>query len=1150
MISIDTARQLLDFGGGAEDAEMRLSAGRAESQLAGAVAIHNILERDRVAYLADEVGMGKTYVALGAFALFRHFNPRFRLLVIAPKENIQLKWVREYRNFVRNNVRFADRRVKALHQAPARSPIVCNNLLHLIRETTLDPDRDFFARLTSFSLGLVDDAESWSTKRDAVLKALPWLDPSLFSLHSKQLFKDNFARALCCALPQFDLVILDESHNLKGGLGSKASRNRVLALSMGQSADGEPPPKGFRHYGPRAGRLLLLSATPLEDDFCHVWNQLAVFGLQHVGAGLEDRQKSDEERKALLSKFMVRRVNEVKVAGQELTKNMYRREWRAGGVHRHDEPLPPANDHQRLIVALVQKKVSELLESETFNQSFQIGLLASFESFLQTAQVRSGLEIFDGDQTEREDEKGIDIRAVNGLAESYWKRFQRELPHPKMDALVRTLRQSFDTGEKALVFVRRVASVKELQHKLESEYDDWLLPRLEASLPPTLRERFRRIVDQYKSERRSKQDRAQLQTAEDRTTDLEDDSEPARRDADDPGGNETFFAWFFRGEGPAGVLSGAQLALRLNSARFGLSSFFLDNWLASLLNTEPGTVFSTLHMVVGGSESDLRRSLEELAGSVVSVKKRNTHKELFLAFQFAGLTILSKAGGGIGDRASIVLRELFDFSTSTRRPLQLGAWLETTTFFSEIRTRPSLKADIWPDDNRTDFGRNFRRGELRRELIASMCRLGHPLVDLWILYVTQVARLDARGQSRTEDDSQALARSFLDLLDSQRNDRSATSWHELQQAALHFDLIVDTNVPSIWERPLAEAPTELGKLLREQQPVAGMSGTVNRTAVRQFRMPGYPRALITTELLQEGEDLHLFCSRIYHYGITWMPSSMEQRTGRIDRVRSQAERRLTALQADPAGEDLIQVFYPYLQETVEVFQVNRVFERLNRFMSLMHERFGEDDEDHDRKIDVVYEATRGVRRIAPVTRALKSAFPVQKQLTAGSRRPLAVPATSERELLDRFNRLALSDVGLPIEWIPKPAPGMLLGTLRRERQQPFTLLVRSVDGRMCIRCVSPVGRVDPRADTERIARESRSIRAKVCAVYDARFDEYDLTVEGDVLLGNPATDSGRARWLIESVVTAADRLEAVLLEIDHDPTAFEDGLQREVDFER
>ena len=64
------------------------------------------------------------YVALWAFALFRHFNPDFRLLVIAPKENIQQKLIKELRNFVRNNVRFADRRIKAIHQAPARPPVL------------------------------------------------------------------------------------------------------------------------------------------------------------------------------------------------------------------------------------------------------------------------------------------------------------------------------------------------------------------------------------------------------------------------------------------------------------------------------------------------------------------------------------------------------------------------------------------------------------------------------------------------------------------------------------------------------------------------------------------------------------------------------------------------------------------------------------------------------------------------------------------------------------------------------------------------------------------------------------------------------------------------------------------------------------------
>src|SRR5437667_1643696 len=104
---------------------------RSQEQLEGAVAIHNILERHRVAYLADEVGMGKTYVALGALALFRHYEPNFRALIIAPRENIQNKWMKELRNFVANNVRFPDLRMKALDGRPARPLVACGNLLEL-----------------------------------------------------------------------------------------------------------------------------------------------------------------------------------------------------------------------------------------------------------------------------------------------------------------------------------------------------------------------------------------------------------------------------------------------------------------------------------------------------------------------------------------------------------------------------------------------------------------------------------------------------------------------------------------------------------------------------------------------------------------------------------------------------------------------------------------------------------------------------------------------------------------------------------------------------------------------------------------------------------------------------------------------------------
>ena len=331
MINVATAEQLLDFRGAGHS----ITEEAAQEQLRGAVALHNILKTKRVAYLADEVGMGKTYVALGAVALFRHFNPSFRLLVIAPRENIQRKWIKELRNFVRNNVRFADLRVKAVHGVPARQAVSCQNLVELVRETGLNPDRDFFMRLTSFSLPLGRDAEGWGRRRDELLKHLPWARPAKFDLRSREVFKDNFARAVCAALPVFDLVIVDEGHNLKAGFSERvAARNRVLALAFGHPSE---KGRGFPGYGPRARRVLFLSATPLENDYRQLWNQLDVFGLGDVALDLKSDEVEDEAKKACAQGFLVRRVTSMKVAGERLTKNLYRREWRYGGVTRHDD---------------------------------------------------------------------------------------------------------------------------------------------------------------------------------------------------------------------------------------------------------------------------------------------------------------------------------------------------------------------------------------------------------------------------------------------------------------------------------------------------------------------------------------------------------------------------------------------------------------------------------------------------------------------------------------------------------------------------------------------------------------------------------------------------------------------------------------------
>jgi hypothetical protein len=1155
MISVSTARELLDFAGGAESRAARIATRTAEGQLEGAVAIHNILEQTSVAYLADEVGLGKTYVALGAFALFRHFNPTFRLLVIAPSENIQRKWIKEMQNFVRNNVRFPDLRVKSIHGVPARPSVYCGNLYELVRETSLDPDRDFFARLTSFSFGMTEDREGWNRKRDAIRQLIPWIHDHVFDLRSKDLFKQNYARVVCCAIPTFDLVIVDEGHKLKSGLSkSSTMRNRLVAQAFGNDPSPLTPAeqRRFPHYQNRAQKLLFLSATPIEDDYRQIWNQLDVFGRGDATSELADRDLPEREKRKVVSTFLIRRVSQITTNETDLTKNLYRREWRRGGVNTHDEPLPQPNDRQRLLVALVQKKVSELLDKGDFKPSFQIGMLASFESFLQTAKVTSSEKdtgIFDdSDQTEDELERqGIDVNAVNKLSENYRKNFGHPMPHPKMDALVESLKTAFDTGRKALVFVRRVASVKEIKEKLDAAYDEWLFARLRSEVRQELQPRLHNAIELYSLDRQRRRSRALPNTEP-----LSPEEEEIVQLPEDSGGDDTFFSWFFRGDGPQGWLSGAAIAKRFNQSRYALSSFFADNYVAELLGVAPGRVFEALAETTGIERSRLQQELEARAGCALrSDQKKRGHFDLFFAFQEAAVSLLAE-GGPFAERARVVQHQLFTRSAGGGEPVPLRDWLEVPTFFTRLRTRPVLRNAIWPAEDSAQYAAEFRRRELRRESIASLFRLGHAFIDLYVEVINQLGRLDTKGTEGEDLQNDLLATAVLDRLEQQRDLQPFRAFHELQEAASHFDAIIDTNVPSLWDSSLDAVPTEIGKLLRAQQPIGGMSGQVNKTLVAQFRMPAYPLVMVTTDLLQEGEDLHLFCSDIYHYGISWMPSSMEQRIGRIDRVRSQTERRLTALDRPDTGDDRLQVFYPFVPETIEVFQVNRVLDRMARFIRLMHDGLGVVEENETRRIDLIQEMKLELRAEQMSTVPLQSAFPVQPWMIEAPARALAVSPSVPEDLLQRF--WVLQDVlgRRGVTWDAKSDRNARVGHLNvGDRKQVFTLLLHTIAGRANLRCVSPIGMVDLEANQKLISDATRLRTIRIAVVYDIRFKQYNLTAEADVLLSDSIEfDDDRSWWLVESTAKAADDLEAALFPADQDITRFRNDLDQEPTYGR
>jgi hypothetical protein len=1172
LIDLTAARQLLDFGA-------RIGQGpRAEEQLEGAVAIHNILEKQRVAYLADEVGMGKTYVALGALALFRHFQPNFRALVIAPKENIQRKWMKEFRNFVAYNIKFPDLRVATIDRQPARPLVACDNLMAFVREVVVDPKRDFFLRLSSFSLALGDDAErrGWKRVRDELRQEVPWLAEATLDLRSnKDLFKDNFARAVCCALPVFDLVIVDEGHNLKHGFKvGVAARNRVLALAFGHPSEHEAK-REFPGYGARAKRVLFLSATPLEETYTHVWNQLDVFGLGGNFDGLRDEKLIEDQKKQAAAKFIVRRVTTMRIGGEDLTKNQYRREWRHGGVHKYDEPIGRGDDRQRLVVALVQKKVAELLGSEKFGMSFQIGMLASFESFLETTRLKravdDGANFDDADQTaDVKDEtlrmaarEGIDVRDVNRLTRNYRDIFGKEMPHPKMDALVDSLKNAWTTGKKALIFVRRVKSVEELKRKLDGEYNSWLIGSLRERLPQSAKARFDEVVKMYQEEKREAEAARRVRSTAAQTAGTSEGD----LDIDDRGGTDTFFAWFFRGEGPKGVVSGANVQRRFIQKGTVYSTFFEDNYVMDLLGARPGGVTEALGKTLRLESRQLRNELSRRAAKYIGHAKRLQRADRMEAAQAAALELLKERQDVLGESARIIWHERFENSIrrgSVSEAPDVSEGLEHATFFTELRSadRSELRNALWPAPRPGSVREQFREQQQRAQMLETAARLGHSLIDLYILTIHRIGSLEQRTlEVESGEESAVLERrridEYLEVLEKQRatplGERSWAAFDELEQIAANFDLILDVNAPDVRTQKLAESRRDLGSILGEQQPVGGMSGQVNRRLVQQFRMPGYPFVLVTTDLLQEGEDLHTFCSAVHHYGIAWTPSSMEQRIGRIDRVRSLSDRRLSGTEAIRDGADLLQVYYPYLDDTVEVLQVQLVLERMNTFLRLMHEGLSVPKGDH-RRVDVSRELVDGRRTVEAIRGRLQSAFPIPGWALRGERQSLATDADMVAAVLDRFERLSVSEYsGLPIEWEPYSRNGTLLGTvtLATGRIQPFALLLKSDGERLVVRCVSPIGRVEPESTMAAVEESARMRRVRLGAILGRDEALYDLTVEDDVLLADPSQDIARITVLLNRVVEQSDMLEQIHLPMLDQPMAtFESDLEREGDADR
>jgi hypothetical protein len=790
-------------------------------------------------------------------------------------------------------------------------------------------------------------------------------------------------------------------------------------------------------------------------------------------------------------------------------------------------------------------------------------MLASFESFLQTAKLQRDEEesesaFDDTDQTDNPEEReGIDVQDLNRLSQNYRECFGREMPHPKMDAVVESLATSWISGKKSLVFVRRVASVKELKKKLDERYDDWLISFLRKRLPQKVLAGFNEIVEQYQLLKKSG-------TASwNSSAPIDDPLSADQLQLNDKGGNDTFFAWFFRGEGPPGIISGATIQRRFLKGGAIYSTFFADNHVMTVLGARPGSVLKNLSKRLGLTPEQVKDKLKVLAAKYLSGKAQKfTIDEKMEAAQGAALELLINSTDNHREMVSVIWNLRYQDSQKkepAKEAPDVSDQLERTTFFTELR-RPEfadLRERIWPESSKKSQHEIFLEEILRAQLLSTAARLGHAFIDFYVLTIKLLGTLTQKNVEESDEDSDPSGGNLLDsylkhLKKQMVGEGSSRPWgafDELSEISGNFELILDVNVPEAREKKPTEAARFFGSLLRQQQPVGGMAGQINKTLVQQFRMPGYPFVLISTDLLQEGEDLHTFCSSMLHYGISWTPSSMEQRIGRIDRVRSQTDRRLSTLKGDPTGEDLLQVYFPYLEDSIEILQVQRVLERMNVFLRLMHEGLTVPKEGKS-SIDLNRSFQGALQTVDKISEKLRSSFPVPDWARQGAKKELAIDEHRAEAAINRFLELSRLDLpGLKVEWADQHTRDTsLMGTVKfsNGRIQPFVLMLKSEDEFLVIRCISPIGRVVPEDSRSAITESIKNEMVRVGVILTLKDNSYDLTVEDDIILTAPEHDATRLAILLRRVSHQADILEQTHLPgMDQSLNTFEVELQKE-----
>jgi hypothetical protein len=876
--------------------------------------------------LADEVGMGKTYEALGIAAVVRHANPKSRIVVVTPGPELNVKWAKDIVGFramydfgesvcaARTLREFVEAvRTHAIVLAPAsmfRTGRGQDEQAHMLalycrwKEVPHQTAHAIFRRV-------FPDGQAISDAREELfLNAFGWDDvkpylEAAFRLGKRSgrlglddLYADGDLEAFCdtqavrgalyrarfelCGhlLPKIDLLIVDEAHKLRnpGSLQTSAMRHVFE--------------KGF-------DKALLLTATPFQLE---VGELREIFSLFAQATTAPDNLIREVDSLLDHIRCYQERYDEFQQTWQKLDPLLaaeFSTQYEAEGGHAQfkDASLCIVREQVKALRELKDEVIQPGLrnwmirslrpEKRQYRRGVYLPVRASGPSVLPfLLYERFIAELFRQDRPTHK--ASVEINMVSSYAaaaagtlmqagevlppsaDAYRALLREILPadvahasgHPKVAKVVAEALGAARAGEKTLVFCARTETVRQLQAELGAAWEAGLIERWRAVYP-----------------------RAQEGDIFDTT-----DDETRHR-----GRHSLLQARFHR---PQDAL---YLALREPCLR--------EPWLAEW-------------------------ALQRLSGLV-------SDANALLAAERVGKTAAERVDYAVVRRCI--------------RRAAVRLWKRE----HPPSDREALLLEVASLDDRAAHTEDEPRNAAPTWAITEM--LARAVIgngaSLWSRHAELLDRFPARTRDRmVEQLARYLTYKQVPFLAELLSHASASGVHMdpvesggLLEALPAFWV---TAAGAAWVGRLGEFLAYVAKQTDEHQAMilddmdkTRSGGFVRHTLdadsrerLRQlFNTQLFPMVLVANAVMQEGLDLHQQCRRVIHHDLEWNPAQVEQRIGRVDRLGSLTSR-LRAV--DPT--QTLDVLYPAIRSTIDerLYRTVKMREKWLEFLLGAQPQFG------------------------------------------------------------------------------------------------------------------------------------------------------------------------------------------------------------------